>query len=115
MKEYIEKNGYPRKSVEFSDRHGRLVQLIGTDIYLKTNDNMEKAKHPTSKYEVACDHFDTFATVGIHETEDGHKLRLSMISESGDKEVSISLFREDVEMLTRFLRGTLDNIVKRPS
>lgn len=75
---------------------------------------MKKAKHPTSKYEVACDHFDTFATAEIHQTDDGLKMKLSLRSEDPEKDpLSISLFREDVEIMTNFMRSTLDKVVKR--
>lgn len=75
---------------------------------------MEKAKHPTSNYKVACDHFDTFATAEIHQTEDGLKMKLTLESESGGEPLSISLFREDVEMMSRFMRNVAEYVNKRP-
>lgn len=74
---------------------------------------MEKAQYPTSTYQVACDHFDTFATAKIHQTDDGLKLKLTLENESGDEPLSISLFREDVEAMISFLTSLKNNIKTR--
>ena len=75
---------------------------------------MKQATHPTSQYNVSCDHFDTFGKVEIHQTDDGLKLKLSVESVDSDEPLSISLFKEDVEMMIAFMRATLPNLVERP-
>lgn len=68
---------------------------------------MEKAKQPTSQYQVFCDTFDMKGEVKIHQTDDGtQKLLLSLTSEDGEKTQSVSLFKEDAEMLASFIQNS---------
>lgn len=65
---------------------------------------MEKAKHPTSRFQVFCDTFDMKGEVKIHKTDDGkQKLLLSLTSEDGKTKQSVSLYKEDAEMLSAFI------------
>ena len=75
---------------------------------------MEKAKQPTSQYQVFCDTFDMKGEVKIHRTDDGtQKLLLSLTSEDGKTEQSVSLFKEDAEMLAHFINKTTPYLKKR--
>lgn len=73
---------------------------------------MQKSKVPTSQFQVFCDTFDTKAEAKIHEAKDKQKLQLTLKSEDGKSEQSISLYKEDAEMLASFIQNAtyfLDN------
>lgn len=74
---------------------------------------MEKAKQPTSQYHVFCDTYDTQCKVEIDSTDDGWKLKITLKSEDGEKQQSISLFKEDVVMLRSFIQSAENEIVIR--
>ncbi|QDP86066.1 hypothetical protein FNJ88_11100 [Chryseobacterium sp. SNU WT5] len=75
---------------------------------------MQKAAQPTSQYQVFCDTFDMKGEVKIHKTDDGtQKLLLSLTSEDGEKTQSVSLFKEDAEMLAHFINKTTPYLKKR--
>ena len=40
---YLKLNGYPKETVTFSDRNGRLTQLIGSNIIIETYNNLKMA------------------------------------------------------------------------
>lgn len=75
---------------------------------------MEKAKQPTSQYKVFCDTYDMECKVEIHTTDDGPKLKLTLESEDGSTKQSISLFAEDVSMMTGFIENTIPFLIERP-
>ncbi len=71
---------------------------------------MEKAKHPTSKYKVFCDYYDTKLTAEFHTTDEGEtKVKISM-GEVDYKEtsISLSLYAEDVRILSKVLEQMAD-------
>lgn len=73
---------------------------------------MSKAKQPTSQYQVFCDTFDTKAEAKIHKAGGKQKLLLTIGNEDGSiikecSEASISLYREDIEMMIGFLQSAL--------
>lgn len=75
---------------------------------------MEKAKQPTSQYQVFCDTFDMKGEVKIHKTDDGtQKLLLSLTSEDEEKTQSVSLFKEDAEMLASFIQNSTPHLENR--
>ena len=41
-------------------------------------------------------------------------MKLTLESENGGEPLSISLFREDVEMMSRFMRNVAEYVNKRP-
>jgi len=41
---YIKENGYPKKSVVFADRQGRVSQLIGSETFIKNIKLFEESK-----------------------------------------------------------------------
>lgn len=74
------------------------------EVQFSQNFTMEKAVQPTSQYQVFCDTFDMKGEVKIHRTDDGtQKLLLSLTSEDGNTEQSVSLYKEDAEMLAHFI------------
>lgn len=75
---------------------------------------MEKSTHPTSEFQVFCDTYDMKGQVRIHETDDGQKLLISLESEDGETKQSLSLFKEDAEMLAKFIQSSLKNLIERP-
>ena len=40
---YLKLNGYPKETVVFADRNGRLTQLIGSDVIIKAYDELKMA------------------------------------------------------------------------
>ena len=40
---YLKINGYPKETVVFADRNGRLIQLIGSDVIIKAYDELKMA------------------------------------------------------------------------
>lgn len=75
---------------------------------------MEKSEIPTSQFKVFCDYFDTSLEAKLHKTkEDETKLLLTMETEKGEKEISLSLYEEDVAALIGFLTSIQTNIQKR--
>lgn len=62
---------------------------------------MEKAQEPTSQYKVFCDTFDMIGTAKI---DTDKKLNISLESEDGKDKLSLSLFKEDVEIMAKFLK-----------
>ena len=80
---------------------------------------MEKSKVPTSQYKVFCDTFDMELTAKIHQVDkkDGYggmiredKLLIEMQKESSEEKLSLSLYREDVQMMIGFLEAVKKHI-----
>lgn len=40
---YLKLNGYPKETVRFSDRNGRLTQLIGSDVIIEAFNKLKLA------------------------------------------------------------------------
>ena len=40
---YLKLNGYPKETVRFADRNGRLTQLIGSNVLIKAYNNLKMA------------------------------------------------------------------------
>ena len=41
---YLKLNGYPKETVTFSDRNGRLTQLIGSDVIIEAYNKLKIIK-----------------------------------------------------------------------
>lgn len=67
----------------------------------------KKSEVPTSVYNVFCDTFNTKVEAKIHQADDKDKLLLEVSNEEGEK-LSISLYHEDVVMLSAFLDSLSD-------
>ena len=50
--EYLKINGYPKKTVVFADRNGRLSQLTGSDIIIKVYEDFNKAGYFSAQKEL---------------------------------------------------------------
>lgn len=68
---------------------------------------VEKASYPTSKYSALCDHFDSILEVGLHRTDAQETKILITLGDVDKKPKSLSLYREDAEMLHRALGDLL--------
>ena len=72
----------------------------------KSQFSMEKSDQPTSQFQVFCDTYDMKAEAKIHKASGKQKLLFSITSEDGKTEQSISLYKEDAEMLASFIQNS---------
>lgn len=68
----------------------------------------------TSEYEVACDVFDTKLNVSMHTTKEGQKKLLIKMSDKEGNKISLSLWRQDVQLLSQFIQQMSYNIEEKP-
>ncbi len=73
---------------------------------------MEKSTTPTTKHSVSCDTYDTTMDVTIHKTTGSQKVKITIGNESGN-ELSLSLYKEDVDVLGVFLKTISHYLDKR--
>lgn len=76
------------------------------------NLTMQKAKQPTSQFQVFCDTYDSEAQVKIHVADDKQKLLLTL-GNGEDKTQAISLYKEDAEMLASFIQNSTPYLENR--
>lgn len=66
---------------------------------------MKKSTVPTSTYQLFCDTFDTKLEAKMHEVDGKKKLLISIGSvEDSEERKSISIYAEEVNLLSQFLK-----------
>lgn len=74
---------------------------------------MVNYKIPSSRYEVYCGLYDTRFQSRLHQIDGETKIKLSIQSNYGNESKSISIYKDDLEMMIEFLQSIKQYVSER--